>query len=192
KSIGRTILSATVDTPPQITTTSKALPQWPLNPSHNAAGPQINAEPTTGTSEKNAINTPQKTGVESPVNANEAPPSSPWITATSNPTATLAKINSFDSSSMSVWMSSSNGSRCFNPRTMSSPSRNIKNKAKIKMNKSTKKVTMFFSKLPNAAPRNAAIFCAACSNGSDTSIARHDSGSRIRIHSSALKINPSL
>src|SRR5580704_1554746 len=77
KSIGRTMLSATVDTPPQISTTSKAFPQCPVNPSHSAAGPQMSAEPTTGTSEKNAISTPQKIGDESFTSANDMPPSTP-------------------------------------------------------------------------------------------------------------------
>src|SRR5689334_18251996 len=100
--IGRTILSAIVDTPPQITTTSNAFPQCPLTPSQSTAGPQMSAEPTTGTSEKKAISTPQNVGEEIPTNANDSPPSAPWITATSKPTATLANTNSFDSSTMSV------------------------------------------------------------------------------------------
>src|ERR1700688_857319 len=77
KAIGRTMLSATVNPPPQISTTSKAFPQCPVNPSHSAAGPQMSAEPTTGTSEKNAISTPQKIGDESFTSANDTPPSTP-------------------------------------------------------------------------------------------------------------------
>src|SRR5579859_2662571 len=100
--IGRTKLSAIVDTPPQITTTSKAFPQCPLTPSHSTAGPQMSAEPTTGTREKKAISTPQNVGEEIPTSANDNPPSAPCITATSKPTATLANTNSFDSSTISV------------------------------------------------------------------------------------------
>src|SRR5271163_4439927 len=76
-SIGRTILSATVDTPPQIAATSNAFPQCPLNTSQSTAGPQTKSEPTTGTSEKNAISTPQKIGSEIPTSANDSPPSTP-------------------------------------------------------------------------------------------------------------------
>src|ERR1700676_5817948 len=76
-SIGRTILSTTVATPPQIASTAIALPQCPCNPSHAAAGTQISADPTTGTSEKNAISTPQNSVVGIPVSAKDTPPSVP-------------------------------------------------------------------------------------------------------------------
>src|SRR5208282_6888336 len=74
---GRTILSATVETPPQMTTTSSAFPQCPPKPSQRAAGPQTSNEPTTGTSETKAMSTPQKMGAEIPTRANDNPPNTP-------------------------------------------------------------------------------------------------------------------
>src|ERR1700730_3000523 len=100
-SSGRTMLSATPATPPQITTTASPLPQCPLNPRNSAAGAQISAEPTTGTSEKNAINTAQKSGEEIPPTVNANPPKTPCSTAITSATATLAKIKSRDSRNMS-------------------------------------------------------------------------------------------
>src|SRR5260370_20803459 len=120
-SMGRNMLSATVATPPQINTTTRPLPQGPLNPSHSAPGTQTSAEPTTGTSEKNATNTPQNIGVVIPTKANAIPPRIPCTAATSSPIATLAIINSFDSPNMSSWMDSSKGKRCRTACTMLSP-----------------------------------------------------------------------
>src|SRR4029077_6306067 len=77
KSKGRTRLSATPATPPQIAATTMAFPQCPLTASQTTAGIQISAEPTTGTIEKNAINTPINTGAGKPVNPNAIPPRVP-------------------------------------------------------------------------------------------------------------------
>src|SRR5438876_8948235 len=101
-STGRTILSATPATPPQIVTITTAFPQCPFSPIQIAAGTQISADPTTGTSEKNAISTAQKSGDEIPTSVNASPPSAPCIAAITKATATLAKISSCDSSSISV------------------------------------------------------------------------------------------
>src|ERR1035438_10432297 len=108
---GRITLSATAATPPQITTISAPFPQCPVNPSHNAAGTQISAEPTTGTSEKNAISTPQNTAVGSPVMVKASPPRNPCKPAIINPTATQAKIKSVDSLNISRCIDSSRGSK---------------------------------------------------------------------------------
>src|SRR5258708_3789873 len=100
-SSGRTMLPPTPAPPPQITTTTKPFPQCPLNPRYRAPGTQISAEPTTGTSEKNAINTAQKIGVEIPPIVNASPPRTPCKPAITRATATLAKIKSPDSRSIS-------------------------------------------------------------------------------------------
>src|SRR6202022_718654 len=90
------MLSATPATPPQITTTANPFPQCPLKARNSAAGTQISAEPTTGTSEKNAISTAQNSGEEIPPIVNANPPSAPCNKAMTNATATLAKIKSRD------------------------------------------------------------------------------------------------
>jgi len=59
---GRRTLSTIAETPAQITSRIMARPQCPENPSHKAAGTKIRPDPTTGTSEKKAMATPQKSG----------------------------------------------------------------------------------------------------------------------------------
>src|SRR5215831_1499498 len=63
---GRSKLSTTVDTPAQIIKSKAARPQCPVKPSQSEAGTKIRPDPTTGTREKKAINTPQKTGAGKP------------------------------------------------------------------------------------------------------------------------------
>src|SRR4051794_19340045 len=166
---GRIILSATPATPPQIIRMVNPLPQCPLTARNSAAGTQIKADPTTGTSEKNPITTAQKIGDEIPPMVNPNPPNTPGKQAITNPPATLAKIRSFDSSSTSLWIASSNGSKCRTPRTTLSPSRNMKNNEKIKINKSIKNVTRFFNSFPKFPARNEATRSAACRKGCEKS-----------------------
>ena len=59
-----------------------------------AAGTQIRAEPTSGTSEKNPIMTPQKTGALIPARPKASPPRMPCAAAATRLDATLAKIRS--------------------------------------------------------------------------------------------------
>src|SRR5215472_9687085 len=74
---GRSTLSTTVDTPAQIARSKTARPQCPVKPSQSEAGTKIKPEPTTGTREKNAITTPQKTGAGNPTRAKPKPPRAP-------------------------------------------------------------------------------------------------------------------
>ena len=182
---GLTILSATPAIPPQIATTTIPRTQCPLNVKNSAAGTHTSADPTTGTSEKNAMTTPQKIGAEIPPIVNAIPPSSPCIPAITSATATLAKISSRDSFNMSCCIDSSKGSRCRVARTTSSPSRNMKNSANIRMKRFKKNVNKFLTSLAKLPAMNPAIFSAPCRSGCEKSVDLHASGSCCRTHATA-------
>jgi hypothetical protein len=61
----------------------------------------MSADPITGTKEKKPISTPQKSGEVIPTTRKANAPSAPCIAAITSATATLAKIKSRDSASIS-------------------------------------------------------------------------------------------
>src|SRR6266446_6380787 len=111
------------DQPAQITSRRRARPQWPVNPSHSAAGTKIKPEPTTGTSEKKAIATPQNSGVGRPTSTKPSPPSTPWIAAIIRLVVTLAEMRSPACTIIASRCSASNGRMLRTPRIISSASR---------------------------------------------------------------------
>ena len=81
----------------------------PLTSSHTPAGSQM-AHAPIGSSEKNAIVTPQNTGAPMPTAQNSRPPAAPWALATTIADTTLARIRSCAWLMTCSRCSSSNGS----------------------------------------------------------------------------------
>ena len=100
-----------------------ARPECPVENSQIAAGIHTGHAPTTGSSDKNPITTPQKMGEPKPTIANAPPQMIPWTAAITRLVVTLAKISSRASASIRSVIVSSNGKKCRKRSSIESPSR---------------------------------------------------------------------
>ncbi len=100
-SSGRRMLSAMPTSPPPIPISTRPRVTSPVSRNHNATGAQTIDDPTTGTSDMNAITVPHTAGARTPTIQNPRPPRKPCTAATASPAMTLANTRS--STCLTTW-----------------------------------------------------------------------------------------